>query len=327
MSLDTLIAELQDPSKTPAATSLTQLSGIDDDALKQFAAGWRDLSIQRRREIIDMLAEMAEDNVELSFDPIYQLGLEDSDVQVRAQSIKALWENESNELARKLIAMLGDSESLVRGEAALGLGLFLTNAELSDREDALTGDIEDALRSLYYDESQIIEVRGRALEALGVRGKEWISDLIQEAYDSGDRRLQISAVHAMGTSADSQWLPSILDEMISDDPEMRFEAATAAGEIGDEQAVAQLAGLTEDDDAEVQEAAITALGAIGGEAAKSVLRSLLSESDDERVREAATEALAAADFLDDPMAFKQYLDLRDTDDDDDEDAVGDDEDD
>lgn len=318
MSLDTLIAELQDPSKTPAATSLTQLSGIDDGALRQFAASFGDLSIQRRREIIDMLAEMAEDNVELSFDPIYMLGLDDTDVQVRAQSIKALWENESNELAGKLLAMLGDPESLVRGEAALGLGLFLTNAELTDREDALTSDIEDALRSLYYDESQIIEVRGRALEALGVRGKEWISDLIQEAYHSGDRRLAISAVHAMGTSADSQWLPAILDEMVSEDPEMRFEAATAAGEIGDEEATSHLAPLTEDDDGEVQEAAITSLGAIGGEAARSVLQSLLTESDDERVREAATEALAAADFLDDPTAFKLYLEQRDADDADDE---------
>ena len=319
MSLDTLIEELQDPSRTPVATSLTQLSGMDDGALRRFARSFRGLSIQRRREIIDLLTEMVEDNVELSFDPIYLLGLDDTDVQVRAQSIKALWENESSELARTLIAMLGDPEALVRGEAALGLGLFLTNAELTDREDALTGDIEDALRSLYYDESQIVEVRGRALESLGVRGKEWIADLIQEAYDSGDRRLAISAVHAMGTSADPQWLPSILDQMVSEDPEMRYEAATAVGEVGEGEAIEVLAPLVEDDDAEVQEAAITALGVIGGEAAKSVLQSLLSETDDDRVREAATEALAAADFLDDPMAFKLYLEQRDADDDDSED--------
>ena len=54
-------------------------------------------------------------------------------------------------------------------------------------------------------------MRGRALESLGARSEPWVRDLIEEAYDSGDRRLQISAVHAMGTSADSQWLPSILD--------------------------------------------------------------------------------------------------------------------
>ena len=89
---------------------------------------------------------------------------------------------------------------------------------------------------------------------------------------------------------------------------MRFEAATAAGEMGDEEAVPQLAELTADEDAEVQEAAIGALGQIGGEAAKSLLQSLAAETDDERVLDAVTEALATADFLDDPMAFKLYLD-------------------
>ena len=39
----------------------------------------------------------------------------------------------------------------------------------------------------------------------------------------------ISAVHAMGRSADPDWLPTIIEEMHSDDSEMRFEAATAAG--------------------------------------------------------------------------------------------------
>ena len=72
-------------------------------------------------------------------------------------------------------------------------------------------------------------MRGRALEALGVRGKDWVHELIEEAYGSGDRRLTISAVHAMGRNADLAWLPMIIDEMESDDAEMRFEAATAAG--------------------------------------------------------------------------------------------------
>ena len=314
MSLDTLISALQDPEHAPVATSLAQLSALADDDLARFTGVFRSLSIQRRREVIDILADLTEDNVEFAFDRVFFLGFEDPDVQVRSQSIKALWEYKGDDLARRLIQMLNDLEALVRGEAALALGLYLTRAELNDADDPIAPEIEEALRSVYYDESQLVEVRGRALEALGIRSHEWVHDLINDAYGSGDRRLSISAVHAMGRSADPDWLPVLFDEMVSEDAEMRFEAATAAGEMGDEEAVPQLAELASDEDAEVQEAAIAALGQIGGPASKSVLQSLATEYDDERILDAVTEALATADFLDDPMAFKLYLDRNAADD-------------
>lgn len=314
MSIETVIDAVRDQNEAVHATSLTELNGIAADDLSRFADVFRSLSIQRRRDIIDMLAEMAEDNAELSFSPVFMLGLDDPDVQVRSQSVKALWENEESRLGRRLVALLDDPEALVRGEAAIALGQFLTRAELNDQHDALAGEIEEALRRLYYDESQIAEVRGRALEALGVRSLDWVHELIEDAYGGGDRRLAISAVHAMGRSADPAWLPTLFDEMVSEDPEMRFEAAQAAGELGDEEAVPQLADLTNDEDAEVQEAAIAALGAIGGPGAKSVLQDIGSESDDERVREAVSEALMQAEFLDDPLAFKLFLDRESADD-------------
>jgi HEAT repeat protein len=325
VSLDAVIDALQDPEVAPPATSLALLSGADDTDFARFVEIFPALSIQRRREVIDALADLAEDTIELTFDRVFLLGLADPDVQVRAQSIKALWENESSEVARRFIALLEDEEALVRGEAALGLGLYLTRAELGEGDEALSEEIEEALRAVYYDEAQLVEVRGRALEAVGVRSKEWVHDLIDDAYGSGDRRLAISAVHAMGRSADPEWLPILFDEMVSEDSEMRFEAATAAGELGDDEAVPNLADLAADEDAEVQEAAIAALGAIGGAAAKDVLQSLASEYDDERVLEAVTEALMQADFLDDPMAFKLHLDRASADHDDEDGYLIDDE--
>jgi HEAT repeat protein len=318
LSVETVITALNDPDHVPPATSLAQLSNLSGNDLERVSGAFRSLSIQRRRDVIDVLADLAEDNVELSFDAVFELGLDDSDVQVRAQSIRALWENEEAGVARRLLSMVAnDPEAMVRSEAAAALGLFLTRAELDGTDDQLTSAIEEALRSVYYDEGQLVEVRGRALEALGVRSDEWVADLISEAYESGDRRLSISAIQAMGRSADPRWLPTVVDQMVSEDGEMRYEAATAAGEIGDEDAVPALAELMNDEDAEVQEAAISALGAIGGQAARSVLQAVASEHDDERVIEAVTEALAQADFLENPMAFKLYLDREDADDEED----------
>ena len=218
------------------------------------------------------------------------------------------WEYEYDDLVPVLLRLLRDPEALVRGQAALGLGRFLLRMEVLDRDDALAQQIEGALRARYHDESELTDVRGRALEALGVRGKDWVHDLIEGAYRSGDRRLAISAVHAMGRNADLEWLPTIIEEMESEDAEMRFEAATAAGGIADEQAIPHLAELTADEDAEEQEAAITALGQIGGPAARSALHSVAAETSDDRVLEAVSDALAEADFVEDPLGFKLHLD-------------------
>jgi len=308
LSLETLLPTLADPERMPAATELSALASLEGENRDRFLDVWRTLSIQRKRDIVDRLVDLAEDNVELDFNTVFMTGLVDDDVQVRAQSVKALWEYEYDDLVSVLLRLLRDPEALVRGEAALGLGRFLLRMEVLDRDDALAQQIEGALRARYRDEAELTEVRGRALEALGVRGKDWVHDLIEEAHGSGDRRLTISSIHAMGRNADLAWLPMIIEEMESEDAEMRFEAATAAGGIADEDAIPHLAELTADEDAEVQEAAIAALGQIGGPTARSVLHEVAAESSDDRVLEAVTDALAEADFVEDPLGFKLHLD-------------------
>lgn len=317
MSLDTLLTELNDPASAVHAADLTSLSRLHGVERERFLGAWRAMSVQRRRDIIDRLADLTEDNVELDFDQVFLIGLVDDDVQVRAESVKGLWEYEGDDLVGVLVRLLEDPEAIVRAEAALGLGRFLLRAELEGRDDALTDQAETALRRVALDESELVEVRGRAVEAIGVRTKEWVRDLIEDAYGSGERRLGISAVHAMGRNADPDWLPTIIEEMHNDDTEMRFEAAMAAGSIGDEDAVPDLSDLTAEDDPEVQEAAIAALGQIGGPAARSVLHAVAAESRDERVLEAVSDALSEADFTEDPLGLRPPLDLVVDDDEDD----------
>lgn len=307
MSLDTLLGQLAANDAKLKSSELVALHGIKGHDRDRFLDTWRVLSIERRRHVVDSLSDIIEDNTELDFSNVFMVGLFDDDVQVRADSIKALWEYEGQELVPVLIKLLDDPEALVRAEAALGLGRYLMRAELDGEESARTGEIERALRALIHDAAEIAEVRGRALEALGARSHEWVRDLIEEAYGGGERAMQISAVHAMGRSADPDWLPTILEEMHSDDAEMRFEAATAAGAIAEEDVVEALEPLTRDEDAEVQEAAIAALGQVGGPAARNILHELASGSSDERVLEAVTEALAEADFLEDPLGIRVAL--------------------
>jgi HEAT repeat protein len=83
---------------------------------------------------------------------------------------------------------------------------------------------------------------------------------------------------------------------------MRFEAASALGSLEDQEAVDPLTALLNDEDVEVRTAAIGALGEIGGPVAKAALEELLAEGD-ELVQDAVVEALAEADFADDPLGF------------------------
>ncbi len=307
MSLDTLLDHLTSNEAKLKTSELLALSGLAGSERERFLDTWRVLSIERRRHVVDSLADIVEDNVELDFHNVFMVGLFDDDVQVRSDSIKALWEYEGDDLVPVLIKLLDDPEALVRAEAALGLGRYLLRAELDGEHSSRVSDIERVLRARVHDPVEIAEVRGRALEALGVRSHEWVRELVEEAYAGGERAMQISAVHAMGRSADPEWLPTILEEMHSDDAEMRFEAASAAGAIAEEDAVPLLEPLAMDEDAEVQEAAIAALGQIGGPSARSVLHSLASESTDDRVLEAVTDALGEADFVEDPMGIQVAL--------------------
>ncbi|MEX2159904.1 MAG: HEAT repeat domain-containing protein [Dehalococcoidia bacterium] len=303
MSLETLLTELADPAAEPASSELVHLSDLGPEQVATFLERWSEMALRKRRWLLDELVRLAEDNVELSFDAVFLAALDDRDPDVRREAIRGLWEYEGRDLIRALIALLeNDPDAAVRAEAAIALGRFVLQAELDMLRASDAERIEQALHRAVDNESEMSEVRARALEALGARSEGWVRDLVQDAYDSGDRRLRLSAVHAMGRSADGAWLPSVYEELESDDAEMRFEAAGAAGAIADEGAASHVLPLLLDEDAEVQLAAIAALGQIGGPEARAALRELFAEKN-ERTHDAVEAALADLEFAEDPLGF------------------------
>jgi HEAT repeat protein len=303
VSFETFLQELADPMQPLAATKLATLSNIGPDDASRFGDALQALPEERRERLLEELVDLAEDNVELNFDAVFLDALRDADPQVRRTAVQGLWEHEGRDLIGPLIDLLRrDEDAGVRADAALALGRFVLRAEFDTLAADDTDRIESALRDVFDDVTEIAEVRGRALEALGARSLPWVRELIERAYDDDDRRLRLSAVHAMGRSCDVDWLSTLLLELESEDAEMRFEAAGALGSIEDEEATGPLVGLLYDEDLEVRMAAIGALGEIGGPLAKGALEELLAEND-ELVHDAVVEALAEADFADDPIGF------------------------
>lgn len=282
------------------ATDIAQLSDLPRAMVPLIAELWPQLPPTHRRRIVDLMVEMSEANIDLNFRQVLVVALDDPDADVRRSAIEGLWEAEDTGVLHRLLARLSvETEPSVRAALAQALGRFAeldVHGQLPEHEGQR---IREALTSLLAS-SEPVEVRRRALEAIAVYPDPSVLSAIEEAYWSGDHRLRVSAIYAMGRSLDRRWLPLLLDELQSEDPELRYEAATACGEIGAEEAIDDLIRLTSDADRDVQGAAILALGRIGGTLATNVLRQL-ARSADPVVREAAEEALAEAVFASDPL--------------------------
>jgi HEAT repeat protein len=297
------LSGLKDEGRPLKATRLVHLSHLAGEQEKAFLDVWPQIQTKRRRQVVRQLADMAEDNVELNFDAVFLACLSDADPEVRAVAIRGLWEYEQRDLIEPLIGLLqSDDSAMVRAEAALALGQFVLQCELGSLPDRYFRQVEQALRRAIDDEDEKLEVRGRALEAIGACSLSWVRQAIERAYRGDIHRLRVSSIHAMGRNCDPLWLPILFKELRSDDPEMRYEAALACGSLAEEAAVPHLTPLLEDEDVEVREVSIAALGEIGGRQARSALQRYLNDPS-RNMREAIEEALSMVDFAEDPFSF------------------------
>ncbi len=288
----------QDPGGVTAA-SLAELSDPDRDELGRVIDTLRDIDFEYRRSIVGQLVELAEENVDYSFDRIFMTLMEDEDEEVREAAILGLWESDNRALIEPLFErLLFDSEERVRATAAQSLGRFAVLAELGDLLERDSNRIREGLLDVIRNEQEpSFEVRRRVIEAVSAFTSEEVRELILETYDSASETLRASALYAMGQNADTSWLTYIREEMESDSEEVRFEAAGAAGRMGDERLIPALARMGMEENTEIQGAVVTALSAIGGPAAQRVLRRFLQHSD-ESFRELALDALESMQSFD-----------------------------
>ncbi len=284
-------------------SDLAQLSGLTDDELSSMDSLWASVPVERRRKLIERLVTMAENNIDLDFTSVFKHSLSDVDPTVRALGVNGLWESNDRKLVKPLIALLQeDSHKDVRASAAVALGKF---GELAQDGKLLSRDgerIKEMLLSLLEEPDEDPEVWRRVLEAAAVFNTPKVRELIGNAYASQESKLRISAIFAMGKTADGTWRPTLIKAADDDDPAIRYESALALGELAEEEAVPHLVQLIKDHDTQVQLASIKSMGAIGGQLATRTLQKCLSSNDDS-IQEAAEVALRDIGVEDDPMGF------------------------
>ena len=304
MEFEDFLKELKDGDSAPRYSQLLQLSGMAPESLEAFQAGWPAVSPERKRETLDRMVELSEDNLELDFDSVFRLSLGDGDAGVREDGVRGLWECEDRTMIRPLLALLEkDTAVEVRAAAATALGRF---ADLAREGKLLSRDetrIQHALMAAIGREGEDMEVRRKAIEAIASLDWPERDRVIRAAYESGDPGLLQSSIYAMGRSSSADWLPSVLRETGNESPAIRYEAAVTCGYLGDETVVPHLITLVQDEDRQVQLAAVKALGEVGGPLAKRALVKCL-ELGDEALKQAAEEGINNIEFDDDPLALR-----------------------
>ncbi|MCC7358218.1 MAG: HEAT repeat domain-containing protein [Anaerolineales bacterium] len=298
-----VLARLRDAEHPVSMSSLYQLSDLAGADLEALEGAWAELPVERRRNILADLNEIGEANFEVTFESIFRLALEDEDAEVRATAIRALWETEDATLIAPLLQFLAhDPDVQVRAAAGSGLGRFVYLGEVEELPTAQARRVEEALLNVVGG-ADALEVRRRALEAVAYASRPEVAPLIEAAYASSEPRLRVSAVFAMGRTAEAKWGPRVLAELNSPEPEMRYEAVRAAGELELRDAGPNLARLVSDPDTQVREAAIWSLGQIGGELARKTLKQLRRRVTDEDERDFIDEAIDNLAFSDEVRAL------------------------
>jgi HEAT repeat protein len=296
-SLDVFLNELCESTEMADQASLYHLSSLEVEDVARVREVWLCLPVELRRRLITRLVELAEADFEVNFGAVFRLGLEDEDAEVRAAAVEGLWEDEDVRLVPLLVARLQEDESvIVRTAAATSLGRFALLGELEKIRPGPHTLACEALLAAYQHTEEHVETRRRALESLAYVSNETVAGLIREAYAAPEEKLRISAVFAMGRSADMRWMHQVQQELFSPNPELRYEAALACGKLQLPEAVLELEDLADDADPEVQEAALWALGQIGGDQARQILERYC-HAGDEATRTAAEAALNELEFL------------------------------
>jgi HEAT repeat protein len=295
--LQVVLDELREDDQKLEQISLYYLSNLDAEEAERVRAVWAELPADLRVELTSWLVELAEADFTLNFSAVFRIAMDDTNASVREAAIEGLWEDEDVRLVPRLAERLLEDESAgVRAAAAESLGRFILLGELKKIRPEPRRKAYEALVEAHQAPDEDIEVQRRALESLAYVCDETVITSIRQAYTSSFEKMRISAVFAMGRSADTRWQQEVQQELFNTAPEMRYEAARACGELQLSDAVSMLEELTEDADIEVQQAAIWALGQIGGDRAREILE-YYSHVSDEALRSAANAAIEEFEFL------------------------------
>lgn len=277
------------------------LSHLVRTDLEAVAEVWRGLPIERRLEVLTQLGRSERQHAQQDFNAIYGMAMSDDEGRVRRLAVDSIMTENGPSLLERLTEMAAsDPDPYAREAAVARLGPFALMAELGELPASWADRLRTLLLSIHHDTAAPIGVRREALASVGYLDSVKVEAAIEEAFE--DPAFQLWAMRAMGRTASTDWLDTIISEAEHPDPAVRQEVARALGELADEQAAPTVAELVDDTELEVRLAAIKSLGQIGGDEARETLIYALEDERD-IIREAAENAINEIEETEDPLSL------------------------
>lgn len=309
MPVEQLLQHLIQDPEFPNFADLYTFSDLTIKDMEVVRQQWPLVDVARRRLVVTTLVELAQEDIDLELGRFLRLAINDGDAEVRQAAVRGLWDEVAVDLLGPLIQLLlNDPDESVRAAAATSMGGYILAGELDELDSALAMRAEEALLSILNNEAEPLEVRRRALESIAYSGEAGVRQLIEDGYYHVDEAMRVSAVFAMGRSADVRWRALVRAELKSPSADMRAEAAIASGELGAKTATEDLYALLQDREEHVRLAAISALGRIGGQDARDALEAMLLSDNPVEV-EAADAALEEMQIFDQMDAISLFDEL------------------
>ncbi len=302
ITIKELIEALLDLDKPLNPRYLYRFSDLEGAELKELAQFWPQVPVWRRQAIMEDIESLGEADSLLSFEAFCRYSIGDTDATVRELAIRSLGDFDSPDMIPVFLdLMVNDVAVNVRAAAATALGKYVYMGEVDELQAATLHRIEEQLLEVAQGNDQIA-VRRRALESLGYSSRAEVPGLIQNAYASGNQDWLVSALFAMGRSANPKWAPLLTRMLDNSSAEVRAEAVRAIGELELKKARPRLLRLLEDEDADVRMASVWSLSQIGGEGVQDALEALYEMTEDDEEAEFIASAL-------ENLAFTEEMDL------------------
>jgi HEAT repeat protein len=301
--LDSLLAN----SREFPRQYLQEFSDIGTNDLRSLLDVWPKVELKRKLTLLDELDALAEADTLVSFDDLASALLTDPEPQVRMRAIRLLDESEDVKLVPSFLDMLKNDPDLnVRTQAATALNLFVDLGELEEISESIYRQVEDALLTSITSEDDA-RVRRAALESLSYSSRDEVATLIQSSFQREDPHWKVSALIAMGRSADERWSDEVTRSLVSVNDHVRRAAVQAAGELSLRSTRPLLLRmLNEEEDSAVLSAAIWSLSQIGGEDVRTYLENILDQTEDEELMVFLEEALDNLAFTEDLGRFALF---------------------
>ena len=284
---------------------LSEFSDIGMPELRTLQEVWPQVGLHRKLSLLEKLESLAEEDTLVSFDEFARPLLTDPDAAVRVHALRLLDESEDVRLIPPIMKLLQqDADAGVRAEAATSLGHFVALGELDEIPWEAYSQVQAGLLEAAHGDNDV-PVRRCALESLGFSSDQEVVRLIESALSKRESEWQVSALIAMGRSADDRWEEEVLLGLADADSRVRMAAVQAAGNLALKSARPLLLRmLEEEDDDEVTSSIIWSLSQIGGEDVRTYLENLLDQIEDEDQAEFLEEALENLAFTEDLDRFE-----------------------